>query len=524
MRYVVTADQMRAIDRATIDEIGLPGAVLMETAGRAVAEVVRARRRAGATVAVVCGAGNNGGDGYVAARVLREWGYAASAYLAADRAKVAGDAALHLRVLEQCGGRVASIATEADLLEHERAIERADVVVDALFGTGLARDVTGHYARVVAVLNRARGFKVAVDIPSGLAADTGAVLGVAFNADATVTMAFDKPALVSSPGFARCGEVTVAEIGIPAELARVHGVSLAVFERDDAAAALPATTPVDHKGRRGHALVIAGSPGKWGAGRMAARAALRAGAGLVTLAGPRADAAAPDEVMTAAIDPEAAGFDVALAELLAGKRAVAIGPGMPATAAGAALVRAVLERAEVPVVIDADALNHMAGDLAAVAAARAPVVLTPHPGEAGRLLGCSAADIERDRIAAVRRLAERTRAVVVLKGARTLVCDGAVDGFTTVNPTGNAAMATAGAGDVLTGVIVALAAQGAPPADAARAGVFLHGLAGDRAARGRIDAGLMAGDLIDELPRARADLTRRARPAPVGAEGAGPPD
>jgi len=503
MRYVVTAEQMRALDAATIEDIGLPGAVLMENAGRAVAREVRDRAGGDAHVAVVCGAGNNGGDGYVIARCLREWGLRATVYLAAERGKVAGDAALHLAAFEQCGGRVAPIHDERALVEHEAAIEAADVAVDAVFGTGLAREVDGHYAQVIRAVNRCQGLCVAVDIPSGLSADSGAVLGVAVEPALTVTFAFAKPGLVSAPGYARCGEVVVAEIGIPAELARAHGVQLAMLDDADARRYLRPRSQLDHKGARGHVLLIAGSPGKRGAGRLAARSSLRSGAGLVTLAAAGTHVQAPDEVMTAELDADAAGAAEVMVALAAGKHAVGIGPGMATGDAGRALVLAALARVQVPIVVDADGLNHLGANLAPVAAAQAPVVLTPHPGEAGRLLGIATADVERDRVAAVRAIAERSRAVVVLKGARTLVCDGSIaDPLVTINPTGNPGMATAGAGDVLTGTIAALLGQGIAAADAARAAVYAHGLAGDIAAAADGEAGLIAGDLVGALPSA----------------------
>ncbi len=264
---------------------------------------------------------------------------------------------------------------------------------------------------------------------------------------------------------ARAGRVTVAEIGIPTELATAHGVTLAVLEAADAAGGLPRAGLLDHKNRRGHALVVAGGAGKRGAARLSSMAALRSGAGLVTLAWEGREIPAPDPIMTAELDAEAPDAIDRLVALAEGKRVVAIGPGMSTGPGGRALVRAALERLEVPMVLDADALNHLAGELERVAESRAPVVLTPHPGEAARLLGTGTADIERDRVAAVRELAERSRAVVLLKGAGTLVCDGeAADGFVTINPTGNPALATAGAGDVLTGVIAGLMAQGRRPA------------------------------------------------------------
>ncbi|HTE53642.1 MAG TPA: NAD(P)H-hydrate dehydratase [Kofleriaceae bacterium] len=503
MLHVVTSAEMRAIDAATIEGIGLPGAVLMENAGRAVVAVVQEElARGGGAVAVVCGAGNNGGDGHVVARVLRQLGASVALYLAAPRSAVRGDALVHLAAYENTGGVVASIAEPGQLAEHRPAIEQAAVVVDALFGIGLARPIEGHLAAIIHCINRARGRIVAVDIPSGLSADSGEVLGAAVAAHRTVTMAFLKVGLAVAPGLARAGRVEVAEIGIPVELATAHGIHLARLEAADLVGTLPRAGLLDHKNRRGHALVVAGGPGKRGAARLTSMAALRAGAGLVTLAWEGREVPAPDPIMTAELDADAADAVERLVALAGGKRAIAIGPGMPTGEGGKALVRAALQRIEVPMVLDADALNHVAGELDRVAGSRAPVIMTPHPGEAARLLGVSTAVIERDRVGAVRELAERSRAVVVLKGAGTLVCDGeATDGFVTINPTGGPALATAGSGDVLTGVVAGLLAQGLTPADAARTGVFVHGLAGEACAERLGASGATASDVLDAVPR-----------------------
>ncbi len=513
MQYVVTAEEMKALDAAAIDGIGLPGIVLMENAGRAVARVVEELlpiAPGGHTprVAVVCGAGNNGGDGYVIARCLREVGLQVTVYLAAARKSIQGDARLHLDVYENVGGLVVPIADERSLFTHREAIRSADAVVDAVFGTGLTRDVTGHYRHVIDFINQCRHHRVAVDIPSGLSADTGEVLGGAVDATVTVTMAFLKIGMVTAPGFTHCGEVHVAEIGIPAALAKQHGIRVALVEPADMARVLPSFALTTHKNRRGHVLAVAGSPGKRGAGRLVAAAAMRTGAGLVTLSSPWAygEIWAPDPVMTAELDPDIdpqAGADgwAQVSErfyaLASDKQVVAMGPGMPATPGGQALVYTALSNSEQPLVLDADALNHLGTDLATVAQCSAPVIMTPHPGEAARLLGISTTDVQRDRLAAVRTLAEQSRATVVLKGARTMVCH---EGFVTINPMAHSALATAGSGDVLTGIIAALLAQGAEAVDAARLGVYIHGLTGARAAETLGSHGVTASDLVEEIP------------------------
>jgi ADP-dependent NAD(P)H-hydrate dehydratase / NAD(P)H-hydrate epimerase len=500
MKPVVTTAEMRALDRATIDDVGLPAVTLMETAGRAVADA--AQRMLGAErghVAVVCGPGNNGGDGFVAARVLRDRGFDAVVYLAAPRDAVAGDARAHLDIFERAGGIVRMLAEPDQLAELDARVIDAALVIDALFGVGLTRPIEGHLAEVITMLLMAERV-LAVDIPSGLDADTGRTLGTAVIAERTVTMGALKIALCGAPGFARCGEVEVADIGIPAALIASTSVGVGVVEPADIACCLPHPQALEHKGRRGHVVVIGGSPGMRGAGRLAASAVLRAGAGLCTLAadaGPGGDLDAPDAIMTRPLEPGAP-----VAPLLAGKAAIVIGPGLGQTQSAAARVREVLA-AGVPAVLDADALNVLAADASAVATATGPIVITPHPGEAARLLGSSIAEVEADRIAAARTLAAQTRAVVVLKGARTIVCDGATgDGLCAINPTGGPALATGGSGDVLAGAIGALLAQGLSAADAARAGTYVHGAAGEALARVHGHRGVVSSDLPEAIAAA----------------------
>ncbi len=496
MKPVVTAGEMRALDAATITEIGLPGAVLMETAGRAIAAAVDRAAPRGA-VAVLCGPGNNGGDGFVVARVLRGQGRDAVALLVGTIAAVRGDAGLHLDALLRAGGVVHEVAALGDAAAA--VIAEAAVIVDALFGTGLARPLTGAAAAMVVQANRARGVRIAADLPSGLDADTGRAGDPCFAADATITLGALKVGIAAAPGHARAGAVEVADIGIPPALIDAMAIRAGLVEARDVRACLPRPGPLDHKGRRGHALILGGGPGKRGAARLAAIAALRAGAGLVTWAAPTAAATdelgAADVIMTEALGPDAG----RLPEVLAGKAALCIGPGLGRGAAARALVEAALA-AGVPAVLDADALALVADRPEIVIAAVGPVILTPHPGEAARLAGTTVAAIEADRLGAARALAAKFHAVVVLKGARTVVCDGLLgDDFCAINPTGGPALATAGTGDVLAGTITALLAQGLAAADAARAGAWIHGVAGERAgaARGR---GTTAADVAEAIP------------------------
>jgi ADP-dependent NAD(P)H-hydrate dehydratase / NAD(P)H-hydrate epimerase len=338
------------------------------------------------------------------------------------------------------------------------------------------------------------------------------VLGVAFAADRTVTFAFAKVGLVSHPGFERVGRLRVADIGIPIELAEQKGVTLHLLDDAAVAKGIPTRAAGAHKGSNGHALIVAGSPGKPGAALLCALGALRGGAGLVTVAtAPDARAAVEGrifEAMYTSADLERPpGEAVAtLSALAAGKGAIACGPGIPSTAEARASVRAAVVALAVPLVLDADALNHIAPEPALLRAARAPAILTPHPGEAARLLGMTTAEIQGDRLAAARRLAAASGAIAILKGARTVIA--APDGRAAINPTGNPGMASGGSGDVLCGLVAALLCQGLSPYDAACAAVFVHGRAGDLAAARIGSRGLLAHDLAEHLPAAFVSLDR----------------
>jgi NAD(P)H-hydrate epimerase len=332
-------------------------------------------------------------------------------------------------------------------------------------------------------------------------------LGSAIEPSQTVTMAFLKVGLAVAPGYARAGTVSVAEIGIPRSLAK--DVRLGLLEEEDARAMLRPISVLAHKGSRGHVLLFAGSPGKRGAARLCAMAAFRSGAGLVTVSGEgvEEDHGMPDPVMTKNVSFAPTDLGDGVRTQLAGKAALGIGPGMDSGPGGKALLQCVLADASCPVVLDADALNHLGTDLSPVAARNAPSVLTPHPGEAARLLGSTVAEVERDRVAAVRRLADLARAVVVLKGARSLVADFET-GLVTINPTGTPALATAGSGDVLTGCVAACLASGSSAAAAARLAVYVHGRAGERAEAQFGVRSVTATDLCQALAAAFQSIER----------------
>jgi NAD(P)H-hydrate epimerase len=501
---------MRDADRRAIEEAGVPGAALMDTAGTAVADAIRDRYPAATRLTVLCGKGNNGGDGFVAARRLID--RAPEVYLLARCQEVRGDASTHLRLYQEAGGTVCEVPDEAGWQVMREGALDCDVVVDAILGTGLREAPSGLPGRVIADVAQAaaEGVRVvAVDLPSGLSSDTGETPWEHLRAELTVTFAAPKYCHVLPPACDAVGELRIVDIGIPPSL--VAGAGLWLLEKADAAAAWPPREPDAHKGRFGHVLVVAGSLGKSGAAVLAGLAALRAGAGLVTVATPAPIlpmvAAARAELMTeplpvaadGGLTPEALEHALLLAR---DRDAVVVGPGLGQAPGTRAFVQGLVARCPAALVIDADGLNAFgAVDGAPAALDRLrpgrPAVLTPHPGEAAPLLGGSARHVQARRLDAARELAAATGAMVVLKGRRSIVA--APDGLAAVNPTGNPGMATAGTGDVLSGITGALLARGCDAWTAATAATYAHGLAGDRAAERIGQEGMLAGDLLDAL-------------------------
>lgn len=518
---VLSATQMREADRRTIEELGLPGAVLMENAGTAVAEVIRARFPQAARLLILCGRGNNGGDGFVIARRLEA--LRPTVVLLGSRHDVQGDARLHLGIYERTGGLVREAPdVEAWRATAQECLADADLIVDALFGTGLTRAPEGVASSVIedVVAHRQRRAVplVAVDLPSGLPSDSGEVPWPTLSADVTVTFAAPKCGHVLPPACDRVGELIVADIGIPFELLE-SGARLGLLEAADAARAFPRRAPGAHKGDYGHLLVVGGSVGKTGAAILAATAALRSGAGLVTVAtaSPALPviAAARAELMTEPLAATEAGTIAAEAlervlALAADRDALVLGPGLGQHPETRTFVRELVRRCAKPLVLDADGLNALCGSSGCAGATdllrrEHPTIATPHPGEMARLIGQATRDVQRQRLETARRLAVETGATIVLKGQRTVIAR--ADGYTAVNPTGNPGMATAGAGDVLSGLIGALLARGHEAWLAATAAVYVHGAAGDLAAGRLGQESLVAGDLIESLPVALQGLT-----------------
>jgi hydroxyethylthiazole kinase-like uncharacterized protein yjeF len=508
---VCTAAQMREIDRTAIEDYGLPGVVLMECAGRGVADLITEDLLPGAEprVVVVCGSGNNGGDGYVIARHLMGRGAQVKVFMLAERAKVQGDALINLEILERMKAEIHPLRTEAELLSADSALTHAEVVVDALLGTGLNSEVRGQYRLVLERINRCTGLKIAVDIPSGLQADDGRVLGVAFDADHTVTFAFPKVGLVTHPGMNRVGRLHVVDIGVPACAVSDKEFAAELLEPGMMTCWLQHRPRWGHKGTYGHLLVVAGSPGKTGAAVLCGEASLRSGVGLVTVASPpeamRAMEAKTREVMLAPLVPGPA-VDASdevfrhVHQLLAGKAAVAIGPGIPRGPGMQAFIGRLVQESTVPLVVDADGLNELAGVPDCCMEASVPILLTPHPGEMATLTGLSVSEVQANRLEVARDFAVKQGVYVALKGAQTVITG--PDGKAYINPTGNSGMGSGGTGDVLTGLVGGFLAQHHDPMDALCLGVFVHGLAGDCAAEKHGQRGLLASDLLPEVGRA----------------------
>ncbi len=517
MQPVFTAAEMRALDARAIETLGIPGPRLMENAGRGAALLIAREWTPirGKRILVLCGKGNNGGDGFVVARHLKAKGARPRVLLAGLRGEVKGDAA---QALGRWRGKVEEIRDDGDMAMVAQALGEADIVVDALLGTGLTGPVRGVMAQVIERLNNSVGRAhlpvVSLDLPSGLGSDGGAVLGPTVHATVTATFAGLKRSLLVYPAAELAGRVTVVSIGVPpAEVGR--GINTFLLEETDIRPLFPPRPAEAHKGSYGHLLVIAGSVGKTGAAALAGRSALRSGVGLCTVATPASQqpivAGFSMETMTEPI-AETASQSLAvkarehLLDLAMQRDAVALGPGISLDPETQALARALVGGVPRPMIVDADALSALAGHLDLLEEAPAPRVLTPHPGEMARMLGVSVAQVQADRIETVRRFCVRYRVHLDLKGARSVL--GSPDGRVFINPTGNPGMATGGSGDVLTGMIGAFLARGLDPLAALQAGCFLHGLAGDIASADRGEEGLVAGDIIEAIPSALSPASR----------------
>ena len=515
---LVTGREMAAVDQRTIEEAGIPSVELMERAGAEVVAAIAARwdGLVGLQAVVLCGKGNNGGDGFVVARLLRAGGGSACVFLAADRADVQGAAAEHLRRCEQEGEAVEVLGE--DLAPLDAAIQKADLVIDALLGTGLRGAPRPEMTCVIERIADCGRPVVAVDIPSGVEADTGRVHGAAVQAVLTVTFGLVKVGQLFYPGRSYCGALHLADIGFPESILHDAAAEALLLSAEGVESLVPRRRGDEHKGSCGMVAVVAGSVGMTGAAALTADAALRSGAGRVHLGIP---ASLNDilevklsEVMTRPLPEVRKRRCLSLRALgevcamLTRADVLALGPGLGRYRETEELVRRLVLQAELPLVLDADGLSAFAGQAEVLKDRSAPLVLTPHMGEFARLSGLDKRQIADAPMAVARDFAGDFGATLVLKGAPTVVA--LREGRVAVNSTGNAGMATAGSGDVLTGIIAGLMAQGLGAEAAACLGVYVHGRAGDRAVERLGEWGMRAGDIADEIALAMVDAARSA--------------
>ena len=505
MQIVLTASQMAQVDRTTIDTVQIPGVVLMENAGKGVVQEIEDllgdfKKK---HVLIFCGKGNNGGDGYVIARRLHNHGAEVVVFLAGKKEAIKGDAKINLTILENLGIDVYEISS----MEEIPQFHRVDLVVDALLGTGVTGPVVGFFGDLIKTMNNYGAPIVAVDLPSGMETDTGAVHGACVEADVTVTMAHLKAGLLFSPAQDHAGEIVIANIGVPPEISLKLHENLFLVEDEDIRSRLPERQLNAHKTSVGKVVVFAGSVGMTGAATLASISSLQIGAGLTKLGIPASLNPILEqkltEVMTVPLaETNHQSISVKakdqVEELLEWANVLAVGPGLSTHEETVEFVKWLLKAVQKPMVLDADGLNALAGDTSLIEKYAGPMVLTPHPGELARLTGASISDIEKNRFVILRDLSKRWGKVIVLKGGPTITA--APDGRIFINSTGNPGMATGGSGDVLTGMIAGLLAQNLSAIDAALVGVFIHGLAGDIAADELTEMGMIAGDISEFLP------------------------
>ncbi|MBI4950091.1 MAG: NAD(P)H-hydrate dehydratase [Deltaproteobacteria bacterium] len=507
------------IDRRAVVDYGIEPIQLMENAGQGVADAVLRALAAFTSkrVSVLVGRGNNGGDGFVAARKLKNAGVEATVFALSRVEDLKNDALSNAKEWARMGGETAVISTPEDLENSKPALRHSSIIVDAIFGTGLRSEVEGLAASVIDFVNGLDKMIVAVDIPSGIDAGSGRVLGRSIRASFTVTMALPKVGLVLYPGRDYAGPFEVVDIGAPRALIDDPSIRYNLITAEMLRGFLKPRRADTHKATYGHLLVLAGSPGMTGAAYMTAMAAMRTGAGLVTVGVPQSlhdiMEAKTVEAMTAGL-PETTDKALGLVswprvrELLRDKAALVIGPGVGNRNDIYLLIEKIASGIECPLLIDADGLNAISGDVSFLKSMKAPVVLTPHPGEMARLLKTTVKDVQADRVASALKLSALTGGTVVLKGASTVIAG--TDGQIYINTTGNAGLATAGTGDILAGMIGALLAEGYSPVEASIAGVHIHGLAGDAVRDATGEIGMIATDLLPRIPLMLNSFTRKA--------------
>jgi NAD(P)H-hydrate epimerase len=507
---VATAEIMRTLDRRAIEEIGLPGLVLMENAARGTVNAMF-RHFPGLVkqhVGILAGRGNNGGDAFAVARYLLNRGIECQIYLLAAREEVKGDAATNLEILHRMGGQVLEILNMEEWEAQKGKVATHDLLVDGILGTGLKGEVKGFFLEIIEFVNSLGCPIVAIDIPSGLDSDTGQVLGACVRASLTVTFGLLKRGLLILPGAQFCGKIVLVDISLPSSLVKAETIKDHLMEAADFLPLLSPRNPNAHKGEFGHLFVLSGSPGKTGAATLVCQAALRVGTGLITLGIPESLNPIMEVNLTEAMTdplPETKERTLGLnahgkiMDLCSRKTAVVMGPGLSLHSDTFKLVQKLVRSINLPMVLDADGLSAFAGKLDWVRKSPKELIFTPHPGEMARLLGTSVQEIQKNRIHVAREFAQKYGQILILKGARSLVAS--PDGDVFINSTGNPGMASGGMGDVLTGMIGGFLAQGLPALEAAKLGVYLHGLVGDFVACGKGERGMAALDLVEETPK-----------------------
>ncbi|HEY3276512.1 MAG TPA: NAD(P)H-hydrate dehydratase [Syntrophorhabdaceae bacterium] len=510
---VLSPERMAKYDAYAIKSWGIPSSVLMENAGRSTYRLVKERYlRAGNKVAVVCGRGNNGGDGFVIARYALRDGFPVKVLLVGPQAGLKGDAELNMRLYKSLGGEIVEVR-DGSLHSPEQDLEESDIIIDAIFGTGLSKAVSGIEAMAIEAINSSGKPVVAVDIPSGIDGRSGAPLGVAVKAIHTFTYGYLKLGQLFYPGATHAGRITVIDISLPVHGEAKLGVDAQMVDGEMLRSFFRTRAPWSHKGTFGHAAVIAGSSGKTGAAAMTSLAALRIGAGLVSLVIPESLNAIMEvkltEAMTYPVPDEGTGhlglssYD-RITEFVRDKDVIVIGPGLSQHEETSEVVRRLYVETDKPFVVDADGINAFIGHEDLISEAGRDAVFTPHPGELGRIMGLSPAEINGDRMTAGKKFLEKTGVTLVLKGARTMVFD--KDGEVFIIPTGNQALAKGGSGDILTGFIGGCAAQGYSLRESALLGAYLHGYLADRHVEGSSDMDLLAGDLLHGVGKALRDI------------------
>jgi len=513
---VVSPKEMKEIDNISINKLGIPGIVLMENAALKVCEeIVKSLVEiSGKNILIFAGKGNNGGDAFAVARHLFNRNAQVEVCIACNKKDISGDAKTNLDILENMGVSTYELSMSLSKIEILESLKKADLVIDGIFGTGFKGELKELLKEIINTINSSRKPVISIDIPSGVVGATGEVPSICIKATKTVTFALPKIGIVVNPGSEYSGEVVVVDIGIPKKIIDYQRINMNIIDSDYVATLIPTRKTNSNKADFGKVFIITGSKGMTGAGCLCGKAALRSGAGLVYLGVPFSLAqiydAALTESITISLEEKSNGYlsmesEKQILNWISHSTVAAVGPGLSINDDIVELIGSIIENSEVPLILDADALNAVARDVSVLRKLKSEAIITPHPGEMAKLLGISNTDVQNNRIETAREFAAKWNVITVLKGSRSLVAF--PDGTIYINPTGNSGMATGGTGDVLTGLLAGLIGQGVKPRDAAVAGVYIHGLAGDMVAAIKGEHGLIAGDLVEELPYAIKQLT-----------------